>query len=337
MTTRRTSHTAGVAAPADVAYRIVADVTSWPVHFPPTVHAVRLSGDDREERIRIWALANGALRTWVSVRRLDPAARTVEFEQAEPAAPVAAMGGAWRVEDDGDGGCRVELAHHYAAVGDDPEALALIDRAVESNSTAELDALRRAAEGAADPADLTLEFSDAEVIDGSVDDAYDFVNACDRWPERLPHVLRVELTEDEPGLQLMEMDTRSPDGSAHTTASGRVCVPGDRIVYKQTTVPPVMRTHNGEWTFRPDPGGGVRVTSRHTVVIDPDAARELAPEGLTLPEVRTKIRETLGANSRATLRAAKAHAEAHKEAHKGPRREARKEAHAEAGRERSGK
>ena len=59
-TTRHTEHATRIGAPPDAVYRIVADVTSWPVHFPPTVHAVRLSGDDRAERIRIWALANGA-------------------------------------------------------------------------------------------------------------------------------------------------------------------------------------------------------------------------------------------------------------------------------------
>ncbi|MFB4301863.1 aromatase/cyclase [Actinomadura sp. NTSP31] len=306
-TTRHTEHTERIDAPPDAVYRIVADVTTWPVHFPPTVHAVRLSGDDRAERIRIWALANGALRTWVSERTLDPAARTVAFTQAEPSAPVAEMHGTWRIGPGGDGGSHVVLVHDYAAVDDDPDALALIDRAVDANSGKELEALRHAAETAAE--DLTLEFSDGELVHGPLEAAYDFVNECDRWPERLPHVARVALTEDEPGLQFMEMDTRSPDGSAHTTASGRVCVPGERIVYKQTTTPPVMRTHNGEWLFEPAGDGAVRVTSRHTVVIDPGALRGPAAGGMDLPAVRRKIRETLGANSRATLRAAKRYAE----------------------------
>lgn len=307
-TVRHTEHATRIDAPPDAVYRIVADVTSWPVHFPPTVHAVRLSGDDRAERIRIWALANGALRTWVSERVLDPGARTVAFAQAEPSAPVAAMHGTWRIEPGEGGGSHVVLIHDYSAVDDDPDALALIDGAVEANSGKELDALRHAAEtGAA--ADLTLEFSDGELVHGPLQAAYDFVNECDRWPERLPHVARVALTEDEPGLQFMEMDTRSPDGSAHTTASGRVCVPGERIVYKQTTTPPVMRTHNGEWLFEPAGDGAVRVTSRHTVVIDPGALEGPAAGGMDLPAVRRKIRETLGANSRATLRAAKRYAE----------------------------
>jgi aromatase len=302
MTTKHVTHGTRVSAPAELAYRLVADVTAWPVCFPPTVHAVRLEGDDRAERIRIWAMANGALRTWVSERRLDADRRTVEFRQAVPAAPVAEMGGIWRIHDDG----RVELEHTYAAVDDDPDALALIDRAVDANSGVELAALKQTAESAASTAGLRLDFADEEVIDGPVEEAYEFINACDRWPQRLPHVDRVELTEKEPGLQVMEMDTRSPDGSVHTTVSGRVCVPYERIVYKQTTLPSGMRTHNGAWVFEPlAEGTGVRVTSHHTVVIEPAAIG-----GLDLTDVRTKIRTALGGNSKATLRAAKAHVEA---------------------------
>jgi aromatase len=310
--TKHVEHTMRISAPPDVVYRIIADVTKWPVFFPPTLHAARLSGDDREERIRIWAIAQGRPRTWVSARNLDPNARTVRFEQTEPSAPVAAMRGEWRIEDDLGGAYRAVLTHDYASVGDDPAALALIDRAVDDNSTAELEALRQAAENVVQTG-LTFEFSDAETINGPLEDAYDFVNSCAQWPERLPHVLRVELTEDEPGLQFMEMDTMSPDGSVHTTASGRVCVPGERIVYKQTTLPSGMRAHNGEWTFERERNGGVRVTSWHTVVIDPEAARGLVAEEFDLSAIRSRIRAALGANSRATLRAAKAYAEAGQE------------------------
>ena len=55
--------------------------------------------------------------------------------------------------------------------------------------------------------------------------------------ERLPHVARVVLTEDTPGLQFLEMDTRTKDGSTHTTKSVRVCFPDTRIAYKQITLP----------------------------------------------------------------------------------------------------
>src|SRR5689334_5050275 len=78
------THRIRVSAPAEAAYRIVADVSLWPLYFPPTVRAERISGDGAAERIRLWAVANGELRSWESRRRLYPAARRVEFEQAEP-------------------------------------------------------------------------------------------------------------------------------------------------------------------------------------------------------------------------------------------------------------
>lgn len=309
MTVQHTTHTVDIAAPARRIYEVIADVTTWPGHFPPTVLAERVAFDGTEERIRIWAIANDRLKSWESIRRLNEDAGTIEFEQARPSHPVAAMGGTWRINERPGGGCRVVLTHHYAAAGDDPEALALIDRAVDNNSKSELAALGRAAERAADQDELSLDFEDSEVIKGSVDAVYDFIYACREWPRRLPHVQRIELTEDEPGLQFMEMDTRSPDGPVHTTASGRVCLPGDRIVYKQTRLPAVMSTHNGEWVFRETGAGAVHVTSRHTVVIDPKAAAQMAKDGTPVPALRKTIRETLGANSMATLRSTKAYVE----------------------------
>jgi ribosome-associated toxin RatA of RatAB toxin-antitoxin module len=299
---KHVSHSIDVAAPPDRVYRIIADVTGWPVHFPPTVHAERVHGDDRAERIRIWAVANGRLRSWESDRRLDGYVRTVEFEQAKPAQPVASMRGLWRITPKNDGS-HVELTHFYEAV--EPDGLAAIDKAVDKNSRSELDGLRTVAERDASP----LVFDDSEVIQGSLQDVYEFVNACDRWPQRLPHVRRVDLTEDVPGLQLMEMDTESPDGSVHTTASWRVCEPSSRITYKQTKAPGIMSVHNGQWTFRQLPGGAVRATSTHTVVIDSEALAALKAGGKAPADPAQAIRDALGANSRATLKAAKDFAE----------------------------
>ncbi|MCW2569912.1 MAG: cyclase/dehydrase [Mycobacterium sp.] len=300
-----TSHSIDIAAPADRVYRIIADVTAWPVHFPPTVHAERVHGDDRKERIRVWAVANGELHSWESDRLLDDAARTIDFQQTRPRHPVAAMGGSWRVDDRGGGESHVVLTHFYAAVGADPAGSALIGKAVDTNSMSELAAIKTVAERGVAP----LEFADSEVISGSVEDVYEFVHASDRWPERLPHVRRVHLTESEPGLQLMEMDTESPDGSVHTTVSWRVCVPGSRITYKQTKPPGIVSVHNGEWTFRELPGGAVRATSGHTVVIDEEALAALKAGGTSPTDPAEAIREALGGNSRATLHAAKVFAE----------------------------
>ncbi|WP_328980570.1 aromatase/cyclase [Streptomyces canus] len=308
MTLTRVTHATEIAAPADEVYRIIADVTLWPLHFPPTVHAERRAESGVAESIRLWATANGELRTWVSARRLDPVARRIEFEQTQPRHPVATMGGTWRIEQHPDGTCTALLDHHYRAVDDTPADLERIARAVDTNSTAELASLKRVAEWAGG-AGLLLAFEDTETIAGTPAEAYDFLYDLGSWPDRIAHVQRIDMTEDVPGLQYMEMDTKSPDGSVHTTTSWRVCTEPDRIVYKQLKLPAVLRAHTGEWRFEAVDGGCVRVTAAHSVIVDPEAAARLPAPMTDLTQIRDAVRAALGANSRATLATAKAYIE----------------------------
>lgn len=286
-------HQITVAAAAVDIYGFLADVTRWPTVFEPTVHASVLEQSGNEERIRLWATANGAPRTWTSRRLLDRSALRVEFRQEVPRAPIAAMGGAWVVEPLSASSSRVRLLHDYKAV--DPSGLAWIDAAVDRNSRKELAALKAYAEGTAAPVHT---FADTVHIKGSAADVYAFLNDADRWPERLPHVDRVRLIEDIPGLQLLEMATRAPNGTVHTTSSVRITFPG-LIVYKQTLLPALLSLHSGQWLIRED-GDGVRVTSEHSVSVHDPA---------TLDQVRA----ALSANSLATLRHAKAYAESQEE------------------------
>jgi ribosome-associated toxin RatA of RatAB toxin-antitoxin module len=303
-----TEHSITVSVPPQAAFWLISDVRTWPVCFPPTVHAERISGDDSDERIQIWALANGELRTWISRRRQDRGKCRIEFAQEVSQPPVASMTGTWTIEPLNNAESNVVLTHDYSAIGDDSEDLALIFRAVDKNSRAELAALKKAAEQHAERDDLLLQFSDSELIDGPVAQAYDFVYRCQDWPERLPHVSRIVLREDVPGLQLMEMDTRAPDGSVHTTSSGRVCFPDSRIVYKQTQVPPILAAHCGEWLFEPT-SDGTRVTSRHVVLIKLEAVPELLGPGATVEQAKARVRQALGTNSMTTMRRAKAYVE----------------------------
>ncbi|MFB7274548.1 aromatase/cyclase [Streptomyces sp. NPDC056244] len=312
--THATEHSITVAAPQAVVYGLIADVAGWPAVFGPTVHVDVLEEADPErggeQLLRIWATANGQVRAWTSRRVLDPAARTVLFRQTVPAAPVASMGGEWRVESAGDGTSRVVLLHDYRAVDDDPAAEELIARAVDRNSLAELAALKEAAEQGELRDELHFVFSDSETVAGDAGDVYTFLDRADLWPQRLPHVSRLDLTEDEPGVQHMDMDTRSPDGSVHNTTSIRVCF-ADRglIVYKQLKVPVAMSGHTGRWEIEPLGDGTVRVTSWHTVTLDPEGVRKaLGPEA-TPAEARALVRKALGTNSSTTLRHARRFAE----------------------------
>ncbi|GGT19275.1 aromatase/cyclase [Streptomyces purpureus] len=300
-------HEITVAASAKSVYQLLVEVENWPLMFPPSVHVERLEQSGENERIRIWATANGAAKTWTSRRRLVPAEGRIEFRQEVSSPPVAAMGGAWIVEADGEERCRVRLLHDYRAVDDDPAALEWIAAAVDRNSHAELDALKATAEGGDEAAGKLLSFEDTTQIAGTAQEVFDFINEADLWAERLPHVARVEL-EDEAGLQLLEMDTRTTDGSTHTTKSVRVCLSPGRILYKQIQLPALMTLHTGQWRFEEN-ADGVLATSQHTVVINEANIASVLGAQAGLEEARAMVRKALGTNSLSTLAHAKAHVE----------------------------
>lgn len=306
---RTTSHETVVLAPARDVYRLVEDVTHWPRMFPPTVHAERLEHEGGTERISIWATVNGEVRAWTSRRTLDGDALRIEFQQETPIAPLAAMGGSWHLEPLGEDSCRVRLLHAYRLADDTPEQRAWIEGALDRNSDAELAALKERAEAQRAGADTQLTFSDTVEVAGSAADVYDFLNEAQHWSERLPHVARVDLREDVPGLQILEMDTRTADGSVHTTSSVRVCRPHSLIAYKQTLLPAILTMHTGRWLLE-ETGSGVRVTSEHTAAVDPEGIATVLGADAGLDEARGFVRRVLGANSRTTLEHAKAYASA---------------------------
>ncbi|MEU8592081.1 aromatase/cyclase, partial [Streptomyces sp. NPDC048664] len=166
MTTREVEHEITIAAPAQAVYRLLAEVDNWPRIFPPTIHVDRVDGDERSERIRIWATANGQPKNWTSRRELDPEALRITFRQEVTTPPVAAMGGTWIVEPLGEDSSRVRLLHDYRAVDDDPHDLIWIDEAVDGNSRRELAALKENVEFAHAAAERTFSFEDTLTLDG---------------------------------------------------------------------------------------------------------------------------------------------------------------------------
>ncbi|MFH9138844.1 aromatase/cyclase [Streptomyces sp. NPDC017524] len=306
----RAEHRITVEAPAHTVFGLIADVGAWPRVFPPTVHVDVLERTAGEERIRIWATANDSVKTWTSRRVLDPGALRVSFRQEVSQPPVAAMGGAWIIEPRSDSRTLVRLTHDFRAVDDDPEGVDWITRAIDRNTDAELGALKKAAEQTpeAGGGELTLRFDDVVEVAGDPAEVYDFLYDAGQWEKRLPHVNRVGLEESTPNLQLLEMDTLTPNGAVHTTKSVRVCFPARTIVYKQLRTPALLTLHNGRWLIEKSPSG-CTVTSTHTVVLNPDAVVPVLGEGATLQDARTFVRDALGSNSTATMLLAKEHAE----------------------------
>ncbi|MER6165463.1 SRPBCC family protein [Streptomyces violaceorubidus] len=302
-----TEHTITVAAAPETVFALVERAEDWPHVFPPTLHVEYLERSGDEERLRIWATANGEVKSWTSRRVLDREGLRIRFRQEVSQAPVAAMGGEWIVEALADGGSRVRLLHDFRAVDDLERNVAWILEAVERNSGAELAALESAAlrvGGDAEP----YTFEDTVHVDAPAEEVRTFLHDAGRWQERLPHVARVLLKEDTPDVQHLEMDTRAPDGSTHTTTSVRICLPDGRITYKQSQTPALMSVHTGEWTVRETPSGSVAV-SRHTVVVNTAAVTKVLGPSATVADARAFIRDALGGNSTITMRHAKEFAE----------------------------
>ncbi|MCB5165718.1 aromatase/cyclase [Streptomyces bambusae] len=305
----RTVHETEVAAPAGVVYGMLADAVQWPLYFPPNVHVERLSFDGEQERLRMWATANGRIKSWTSRRVLDASARRIEFRQEIPAAPLSSMTGTWIVEPLAADRSKLVLLHDFSVADDRAEDVAWVERATDTNSRSELGNLAALGEQWGRLDDLVMSFEDTVHVDAPPELVYEFLERADQWPELLPHVARLDLTEELPGVQVMAMDTLTADGSAHTTESVRVCFPAaGRIVYKQTRTPALMSAHTGVWTVK---GGayGSTVTSKHSVVLREEAvARVLGPDA-DLAAARRYVREALGRNSTATMTYAKEHAE----------------------------
>lgn len=303
-----TEHSIAVSAAPSAAFGVIADVLNWPLVFTPTIHIDRDDLGGGAERIHVWALANNEVKEWKSIRHLNRDRLTVQFQQEKSSPPIAAMSGEWIVEAQPDGGSRVGLLHDFRAIDDDPAAVRWITDAVDRNSQTELATLKAAAEQANERDSLLVQWDDSVASTGAAVDAYEFVWNAREWPSRLPHVARMSLEEPEPNIQVMEMDTKTKDGSAHTTRSIRVGFPMWKIVYKQTTLPILLSVHTGHWLFE-DASEGSMLTSRHTAMIKPEAIAEVLGADASVQDAREYIQSALTANSRVTMEHAKAFAE----------------------------
>lgn len=306
--TYNTEHQVEICAPAEDVFDLIADISRWPRVFPPSVHLEYVERGERSERIRIWATANGVVKTWVSRRDLDRERLSVRFVQEVSQPPVAGMGGEWLISPLPGGRTRLRLLHDFQAVGESAENVSWIQSAIDGNSRQELAALKATAERQHEHGELELTFSDTVQINGAARSVYDFIYQAGQWKERLPHVTRVVLEEDNPNVQILEMDTQTADGSVHTTKSVRICFPHSRIVYKQTTLPALMSVHTGEWVIREN-GTGCSITSVHSVVVKPEAISVVLGDGATVAEARAFLRKALGGNSATTMRLARSYAE----------------------------
>ncbi|MFE7778571.1 aromatase/cyclase [Streptomyces sp. NPDC057445] len=306
--TRRTVHETEVAAPAGVVYGLIADAARWPLCFPADVYVERLRFDGVSERLRRWTTDGGAVTAVTLGRVLDASRRRVEFRQESPAAPLTATSGSWTVDALGTDRARLTLRQEFTAGG---ALTGDTGRAAEAVGRAESAHLTRLAESWDRLDELVLSFQDSVRVEAPPQRVYDFLEQAGRWPDRLPHVARLDLAEAGEGVQVMTTQTLTPDGAAYTTESVRVCFPGRyRIAHKQIRTPAALTSaHTGVWTVTGDASGST-VTSRHGVVLRPGAVTGVLGPDATPATARRHLREALGRESTATMEYAKRYAEA---------------------------
>lgn len=294
-------HRAEVAAPAALVYRLLSDVSNWPRLFPNIAHMERFSGDGTKERVGVWLISGDRVFPWVALRVLRPGELRVDYRQETTQAPVADMGGSWIVEPLSERTCRVRLLHDCRAVSNEPATLEFIADTLDRNSTAELAALKEAAEREAADERLVVEIEDTVRVDGSVADVYEFLQDAAAWPGRIPHIVSVEARDGGENVQLLDWVTHTERGVDHPSKVVRVCFPPDRIVYRHLLIPPLAAVHTGSYTVTAD-GDGTLVSSRHTVV--------LSESGVTdVEEAGAFTRQALSTSSREVLARAKEFAE----------------------------
>ncbi|MFI6336937.1 aromatase/cyclase [Streptomyces sp. NPDC050535] len=304
-TQQQVKHGATIDAGCDAALDLVAAVEGWPQFDRTAVHAERLRATERGELIQHWSLSgDSAVRTWRVLRRVDRAARRITFEQEEAEPPATGIRGEWVFTEVAPNRTEVELRHYVDAPAD--ADLGPLLKGITQDGQGQLDLLREAAERQAERDELVLSFADPLFVAGSVEDAYDYLYRADLWPERIPHVAALVLSEEVPNIQFFDMDTMSSGASARTR-SVRICLPPHLIVYKQITPPPLLDAHTGHWRFTETPEG-VIAEARHTVTIK-RSALSLLGDGTTVADARRYLRRLLSANSMSNLRLAKTFAE----------------------------
>jgi aromatase len=298
----RTVHEVIAAAPAGVMYGLIADATRWPLFFQPCVHVEQLDFDGKRERLRMWVTAGETVKSWVSSRHLDVERLRVEFTHDLPAAPTRSMSGVWTVVPLGEYAAKVTLEHSFTVVRDVPADVAWVEQVTRDNSRAQLDRLAELAERWTRLDDLVWSFEDTVRVDAPGEPVFDFLYRARDWPAGLPHVNRVDLVEDEPGVQLMSMGSLSVDGGAHSTESVRICFPGtQRICYKQTRTSPLLTAHTGEWSIEPDESG-VNLTARHSVLLCEENMESVLGEGTDAVAAGRHVREAMGQAGLSVLR-----------------------------------
>lgn len=108
-----------------------------------------------------------------------------------------------------------------------------------------------------------------------IEEAYRAIYEMDKWPEKLPHVKRIETLYNDGVYQEFLMDVQSDAGMIQVRSIRR-CLPDEGITFFQPKPPKFLKHHCGGWSFhRRD--SGCYVKTWHQWNLEPQKAQELLP------------------------------------------------------------
>ncbi|MDI3390598.1 SRPBCC family protein [Streptomyces sp. B-S-A8] len=299
-------------APAGVIYTLIVSAEHRPLYFASNVYVERLDVHDfrgARERLRVWALAGGEVKSWTSDRVRDSARRSLSFRQDQIMEPAGSMGGTFSVQPIGPDRCRLTVDHAFTSRDDSPEGMAWLERNVAAATRSDLKNVRFLAERWNRLDELLLSFEESARVKGPAELIHSFLYDVESWPAHLPHVRRVDLTEPQVGVQKVAMALAAADGTVQDITSVRLCFPhAGRIVHKETTPRKLVAAHCGEWSVVSDEDG-VTVTSQHHVVLREQDVEQVLGRGAGLEDARRQVRAELGAESLQMLYLAQQYAE----------------------------
>lgn len=112
-------------------------------------------------------------------------------------------------------------------------------------------------------------------INCSAEEAYRAIYELEKWPEKLPHVKRIEVLYNDGVYQEFLMDVQSETGMIYVRSIRR-CLAEEGITFFQPQPPKFLKHHCGGWNFRKQ-GDSCLVTTWHQWNLERPKAQEIFP------------------------------------------------------------
>lgn len=303
-------HSIEINSSIENAFQICADVQNWPNYFPPCKKVKILNQSEYQQLVEITATANDSEMTWQSQREIDSNSYTIHFSQIKPSPLLKQMEGAWRLYPLMDG-VLVSLEHKFevnevintdiSGVNNKEDAIQYMETTIRSNSTKELEALKKILETSDSMAfGLCSSFHETQLIPKPVNEVFQLLKDIKKWPLWIPHCRKIEVLYDDDMFQEFSMQVKTQE-KIETLRSIRHCQEPYSIHYFQPNPPEVLTQHHGRWCLEAIEDQTLLI-SEHYIQLNPDNIKKIWGD-IKYHEALQRIEDAINENSVKTMEA----------------------------------